>query len=54
MVKMYTPGMYTEAFLEYLSEAGVTGFDFWLTVQEEGTAIALALVEEEIRDNARL
>lgn len=47
---MYKPGEYSEAFYTYLNAAGITGFDWWLTVQNVGTAEALRLVEESIKD----
>lgn len=45
----YRPDYYTPDFLAYLSKAGVTGFDFYLTVQEEGMAVALGIVEHKLR-----
>lgn len=46
----YKPGTYTNAFNNYLQNAKVTPFDFWLTVQDVGTAEALRLVEKKIRE----
>lgn len=44
----YDPTDYPEAFFRYLAEAHMTGFDWYLTVQEHGTTEALRLVNEEI------
>lgn len=47
----YRPGNYSDAFMEYLSNAQLTGFDWYLTVQDRGVAAAWALVEERIKEN---
>ena len=47
----YQPGQYSNAFMDYLSNAELTGFDWYLTVQDRGVAGALELVEEHIKEN---
>lgn len=45
----YDPTDYSNAFFNYLAQAHMTGFDWYLTVHEHGTATALELVDEEIK-----
>lgn len=50
---MYSPQeTYTTPFLEYLSHAQITGFDFYLTVQEVGYHAAMFEVERIIREQS--
>lgn len=46
----YNPqNTYSKAFLAYLANAQVTGFDFYLTVEDVGAAEALRLTEGRIK-----
>lgn len=44
---------YSKAFLAYLGEAQVTGFDFYLTAQDVGVDSALRTVEDRIKREER-